>query len=179
MSQIPILESYWVIPDQFLAGEYPGHYAEKIARQKISSFLEAGIADFIDLTHSYELAPYEPLLKELAPLYELDIRYTRIPIRDRGIPTIETMLEILDTIDEAIKRKRKVYVHCWGGIGRTGIVVGCFLVRHGEQPKQALAQVEKLFKTRPQTIYHTRSPETDEQAQFILDWREPPRYCEG
>ena len=131
-----------------------------------------------DLTHAHELVPYEPLLKELAPLYELEVNYTRISIRDRGIPTVEAMRRILDTVDEAIEKKRKVYVHCWGGIGRTGTVVGCYLVRHGETPKHALAEVDKLFRTRP-NIYDSHSPETDEQFQFILDWREPPRYCEG
>lgn len=89
------------------------------------------------------------------------------------------MLEILDTIDNALKHNRKVYVHCWGGIGRTGIVVGCYLVHSGETPKHAVAEVDKLFHTRPKNIYFTRAPETDEQVQFILDWHEPPRYCEG
>jgi protein-tyrosine phosphatase len=179
MSQTPIPEAYWVIPDQFLAGEYPGHNTEKFARQKLSAFLEAGITDFIDLTQSHELLPYDALLKELAPLYELNVNYTRIPIRDYGLPTYETMREILDAIDHALNKNRKVYVHCWGGIGRTGTTVGCYLVRHGETPKNAVAQVSALFHTRPFNINHPRSPETDEQIQFILDWHESPRYCEG
>lgn len=179
MTQLPIPESYWVIPNQFLAGEYPGSSEERLARKKISAFLEAGFTDFIDLTYPNELVPYEPLLRELAPLYELKVRYTRIPIRDRSVPDYATMLDVLDTIDEAVKRKRKIYVHCWGGVGRTGTVVGCYLVRHDEQPKSAVAQVNALFLTRPPKLYHTRAPETDEQIQFILDWHETPRYCEG
>jgi len=35
------------------------------------------------------------------------------------------MHEILDTIDAALSAKRIVYVHCWGGVGRTGTVIGC------------------------------------------------------
>lgn len=177
--ELPIPKSYWVIPDQFLAGEYPGHYDESVARKKLSAFLEAGITDFIDLTYPHELVPYEPILKELAPLYDLQPHYTRISIRDGRIPSPQTMLEILDTIDAAIKHRRKVYIHCWGGIGRTGTVVGCHLVRHGEQPKNAVAQVDKLYHSRQQDPLHTHSPETEEQVQFILDWREPTRYCEG
>lgn len=179
MPSIPISESYWVIPDQFLAGEYPSSSQETIARKKLSAFLEAGITDFIDLTHPRELVPYEPLLKELAPLYELDVNYTCIPIQDFGVPNVETMRHVLDTIDDALNRNRKIYVHCRGGIGRTGMTVGCYLVRHGETPTHALAQVNHLFHTRPVNIFHPRSPETDEQIQFVLDWREPPRYCEG
>ena len=178
MTQPPIPESYWVIPDQFLAGEYPGHFSEQLARQKLSAFLKAGITDFVDLTHAHELVPYESVLKELARLYELNVNYTRIPIQDRGVPATESMRHILDTIDHAIENKRKVYVHCWGGIGRTGMTVGCYLVHHGEMPENAVAQVDKLFHSRPKNIFHTRSPETDEQIQFILDWREPTRHGE-
>ena len=175
----PIPEAYWVVPDQFLAGEYPGHYTERIARRKLSAFLEAGVTDFVDLTHPHELVPYESLVKELALLYGLKASYTRIPIQDRSIPTDETMRQILDTVDESVNQKRKVYVHCWGGIGRTGMVVGCYLVRHGEMPKNAVMQVNGLFLTRPKSLYAPCSPETDEQVQFILDWHEGPRYCEG
>lgn len=179
MTNLPIPESYWVIPDQFLAGEYPASRDERFARQRLSAFLEAGIADFIDLTRPNELVHYEPLLKELAPLYDLKPRYTRISIQDRGLPSHETMREILDALDDAIGKKRKVYLHCWGGVGRTGTTVGCYLVRHGETPKNAVAQVNALYLTRPPKLYYPRSPETDEQIQFILDWHESPRYCEG
>lgn len=179
MSNLPIPEAYWVEPDQFLAGEYPGHFTETFAQKKLSAFLAAGISDFIDLTHPHELVPYEPLLKELAPLYEIAPRYTRIPIQDRGLPSVSTMREILDAIDDALARQRKVYVHCWGGIGRTGMTVGCYLIRHGEKPHKAAEQVNQLFHTRPGNPFFVRSPETDEQVQFILDWREGPRYCEG
>ncbi|MDD2920862.1 MAG: hypothetical protein PHQ36_01125 [Anaerolineales bacterium] len=179
MTSLPIPESYWVVPDKFLAGEYPGSYDERIARQRISAFLNAGINDFIDLTAANELVSYEPLLKELAPLYELDVNYARIPIRDHRVPSAETMRHILDAIDESIERSRRVYIHCWGGVGRTGIAVGCYLVRHGETPKRAVAQVDNLFHTRPKNPYFSHSPETEEQIQFVLDWRESPRYCEG
>ena len=41
------------------------------------------------------------------------------------------MTRILDDVDAALADGGAVYVHCWGGIGRTGTVVGCWLVRHG------------------------------------------------
>ena len=30
------------------------------------------------------------------------------------------MQEILDAVDRALAAGRNVYLHCWGGIGRTG-----------------------------------------------------------
>ena len=46
-------------------------------------------------------------------------------------PGVGVMKRILDDVDEAIAGGGLTYVHCWGGIGRTGTVVGCWLVRHG------------------------------------------------
>ena len=50
------------------------------------------------------------------------------------------MASILDAIDAALDGGKTVYVHCWGGVGRTGTVVGCWLVRHGKTGDEALRQ---------------------------------------
>lgn len=72
-------------------------------------------------------------------------------------------------MDRALNAQEKVYVHCWGGIGRTGIVVGCYLVRHGITGKTALSEIARLRE-------HTRdypypSPTQLSQEQIILNWR--------
>jgi len=41
------------------------------------------------------------------------------------------MIRILDQIDRGMEQNPAVYLHCWGGRGRTGTVVGCYLARHG------------------------------------------------
>ena len=184
--KLPIPESYWVEENRFLAGEYPGSYNPETARRRIESFLECGIRTFIDLTHSHELVPYDALLKEQAGIYDLPLSYHRFAIRDHDIPSNETMLKILDTIDAEIQNGHAVYVHCWGGVGRTGITVACYLIRHGLSPEQSLKKVHGLFRTRPQHYYPT-SPETAAQFEFVRNWREVPsaghrsqhRFCEG
>ena len=173
MTKLPILESYWVEEGRFLAGEYPGSYNPVSARRRMGRFLDAGINTFIDLTQSDELVPYDPVLKELTRIYDIPVDYHRFAIRDQGIPSRETMITILNTIDEAIRNDKCVYVHCWGGVGRTGIAVGCYLIRHGLTPQQALMRVDSLFKTRPPS-YHITSPETIEQFEFVRGWREIP-----
>jgi protein-tyrosine phosphatase len=67
---------------------------------------------------------------------------------------------------------RKIYLHCWGGIGRTGTTVGCYLVRHGNTGEEALRQVGEWWKTVPKSQIHAHSPETRAQADFILKWDE-------
>ena len=66
-----------------------------------------------------------------------------MPIPDTGNPKPAQVESILDTIDTAIAAGRRVYVHCWGGIGRTGTIVGCYLVRHGLTGDQALAEIAR------------------------------------
>lgn len=170
----PILESYWVIPGQFLAGEYPGRYAENMTEQRIDAFLQAGFTAFIDLTSSGELPEYAKILKEQARHYQVDVSHQRFSISDFGLPTPEKMTEILDTLDSALNNGEKVYLHCWGGIGRTGTVVGCYLVRQGYSGEKALALLADCWQTVPKSLLNPRSPETDAQRAFILNWATTP-----
>ena len=172
MNNLPILESYWVKENRFLAGEHPGTYDPETTRHRLAAFLETGINTFIDLTQPHELTPYEAIMKEQAHIYDVDAVYRRFGIRDHNVPSRETMAAILDTIDNALDAGRNIYVHCWGGVGRTGIVVGCHLVRHGKPNDQAIAQVNKLYNTRPHNPYYPHSPESNEQIEFVLNWRE-------
>src|SRR5688572_31577057 len=56
----PIPDSYWLVVDLLLAGEYPGAEQDDRARTKLTKFLDAGIRTFIDLTESSEpLAKYD------------------------------------------------------------------------------------------------------------------------
>jgi hypothetical protein len=168
----PIPESYWVEPGRFLAGEYPAAAYVGRARERLSRMLDSGIDTFMDLTIPNELPPYLPLLLEQASLRKIEVRYERLSILDRSIPMRGVMKGILDTIDSALGAGRNVYVHCWGGIGRTGTTVGCYLVRHGLTGEQALAQLAEWWKDVPKSSYFPRSPETDRQVEFILNWDE-------
>jgi protein-tyrosine phosphatase len=167
----PLPESYWVEPGRLLAGEYPGSHDPVLARRRLDAFLETGVNTFIDLTQPHEHVPYEAILKEQARICEVNASYHRFGIPDHRVPSRETMNAILDTIDRALDGGGRVYLHCWGGVGRTGIAVGCYLVRRGFAPRQALVRVNELFKTRPPNPYFHASPETREQADFILNWR--------
>ena len=78
------------------------------------------------------------------------------------------MASILETIDGLLASGREVYVHCYGGIGRTGTVVGCFLARHGMAGAEALEQIARWRERTPDGWI--RSPETDEQRRMVLNW---------
>ena len=166
----PIPESYWVQPDHFLAGEYPGGPNEDRTRLRIDALIEAGFDTFIDLTRPDENLPYERLLQEESNLYGAEITYRRFPIGDFGLPTPARMNLILDSIDKSLQAGRKVYLHCWGGIGRTGTTVGCYLVRKGKTGEEALEQLSAWWRGVPKSRYHPHTPETLQQMEFIRTW---------
>jgi len=168
----PLSESYWVEPDKLLAGEYPANYNTEVTRKRIDALLEAGFDTFIDLTKPHEIIPYENILLEQAKAYEVKVKRHNFPIGDFGLPTPELMRNILDTIDRELEEGHKVYLHCWGGIGRTGTTVGCYLVRRGKTGTEALRQLAEWWKTVPKSQYHPRSPETHDQSEFIRNWVE-------
>jgi hypothetical protein len=171
LNPLPIPESYWVIPGQLLAGEYPGSWEDERTRQRLDLFLEAGFNTFIDLTAVGELLPYSPVLSDLAAIYGVVINYNRFSIGDYGIPTLLQMQTTLDFLDNSLQNGRKVYVHCWGGVGRTGTTVGCYLVRHGKTGEEALAQLAAWWQNVPKRMHYPRSPETDDQVKFIQAWK--------
>ena len=165
-------DAYWVIQDELLAGEYPGATDPEDARGKIETLLDAGVRSFVDLTErgEYNLQPYEPVVRELAGERGLDVRCRRMSIEDRGTPTPEHMTSVLEHIAAEIADGRPVYVHCLGGIGRTGTVVGCWLVEQGACG--ADAAVDRIAELRAEIRKaRTPSPETAAQREFIERWK--------
>jgi hypothetical protein len=159
----PIADSYWVEPGRFLAGEYPGARDADDAARRIELFVAAGVTSFVDLTEEDEgLRPYRDLLGE-------GIRYVRSPIRDNGCPTADELEETLAHIDAELAGGQVVYLHCWGGHGRTGLVVGCWLVRRGAEGIDALARIKELRRGLPDALWQP-SPQTPEQRGMVLDW---------
>ncbi|HEY9527529.1 MAG TPA: hypothetical protein VIR02_10620 [Anaerolineales bacterium] len=166
----PIPESYWVEPGRLLAGEYPARFEEELTRKRLDALIEAGFDTFIDLTNVNEMVPYQNILLEQARAYNVEAVYYRFPIGDFGLPTPERMNDILNTIEERLQAGRRIYLHCWGGIGRTGTTVGCYLVRQGKTAEQALEQLSAWWRGVPKSQFHHRSPETREQVNFIHTW---------
>lgn len=164
---------YWLLPGRFLAGEYPGHQHARVARQRLDRYLDAGVTFFLDLTKPHELEPYESILAEAAAARNLAVEYRRISIRDVDVPdSPDHMRQILDTIDTALDAGHTVYLHCWGGIGRTGTTAGCWLVRHGQSGEEALATIARYWQTVAKRHRQPRSPETDAQHAYVRNWQE-------
>jgi hypothetical protein len=169
----PHNQCYWVESNRFLAGEYPGDKEDLQMKEKIGKLLDFGVNYFLDLTEPIELIPYERTLKKEAERRGLPVTYRRLPIQDISVPkSRDEMLKILDTLEKALIEDRLVYLHCWGGVGRTGTVVGCYLVRYGLSGDEALRQIDSWWQTVAKSKRIKRSPETSEQMDYVRRWDE-------
>src|SRR5271169_4874427 len=100
------------------------------------------------------------LRQEAGEAKRLGMGYASFPIPDRQIPTSEAKwAEILENITRTLSQGKNVVVHCRQGIGRSGLVAACLLVRRGMSPGAA---VELASAARGVSI-----PETSEQRDWI------------
>ncbi len=167
----PLGNSYWVRPGELLAGEYPLNGDDAESAVRLQDLLLAGITCFIDLTAVDELPPYEGRLP--ARFGGKPVVHQRFAIRDHDVPdSMQRMTAILDAIDAALAQGAGVYVHCRAGIGRTGTVVGCHLVRRGHDGARAIEMLNSLWQANERAKRWPTVPETEAQQQFVLKFKE-------
>ncbi len=170
---LPNPNTYWVLPGRLMAGEYPRDEEDGPSRAKLSKYLDSGVTLFIDLTEPGEsgLKPYDELLNEASSSVGSEIEYVRLSIRDYDVPTREQMRRILDRIDRGMQDGHTVYVHCWGGVGRTGTVVACHLIEQGMSADHALKRLADLWSTVAKVNKKPESPENQRQLAFVKEWK--------
>ena len=174
----PFPRSWWVEPPRLLAGYYPGARNAAEARNKLQALLGSGIRTFIRLQEADEtgwddepFVPYDRLLQELAAAQGVRVTCLQFPFPDCDLVKPGQMLEVLDAIDSSLDNGKPVYVHCWGGHGRTAMVVGCWLVRHGRSGQQALERIRQLREAHDY-LRANPAPQTQGQRQLVLDWHQ-------
>ena len=108
-----------------------------------------GVNAVVSLTHQ-ALAP--DVLKTFG------ITTLHLPVEDMTRPTREQIDEFISFVDQT---DGGVVVHCAAGIGRTGTMLGCYLVWNGLPADQAISRLRRL---RPGSI------ETPDQEWAVLDF---------
>ena len=164
---LPLANSYWVVPGKLLAGEYPGGASPEATRARLKLLTAAGIDAFVDLTQPGEVPSYEAELPA-------GVLYFRKPLPDHGLPEAPSrMTGILESLRRALDSSRSVYLHCRAGIGRTGMVAGCFLAEQGLGGEGALSELNRLWKQSARSEVWPSIPETDAQVEYVLRWSTP------
>ena len=94
------------------------------------------------------------------------------PIPDMGVPYggEDELAGILDVLDEALAAGGIAYVHCWGGLGRTGTVVGCWLARHGYASGRDVLEALADLRLGDLDGGYRQSPQTRDQERMVVDW---------
>ena len=154
--------TYWLWAGRVLAGEHPAKDGDEQLPEKLQLFALAGITHFIDLTSAADpVKPYQALGGA--------VRINH-PITDFGVPSPMQMQSILQSIQSALSQGGKVYVHCKGGIGRTGTVAATWLTEQGLDDKQALALLLQKWQAMDKRFEEPHTPETQAQREFVRTW---------
>lgn len=128
-------------------------------QDEIESWKVAGIHSVVSLLTPEEEKDLE-LRREGTETRAQGLNFISFPIPDRQIPRSETKVaEVLDKIDARLADGKNVLVHCRQGVGRTGLIAACLLVRKGLSPGAA---VERVSVARGVPV-----PETPEQREWI------------
>jgi len=175
--KVPFNRSYWVVPAKLLAGGYPGSEDPVEEERKLKGLIQAGIRHVISLMEPQEynrphdpFPPYVDHMESIAQKLKISVTFDQVSIKDFSVPTARQMVRILNQIDMCIKYDKPVYVHCWGGKGRTGTVVGCYLARHGFAAGNDVIEMIKELRKNTEDCSDP-SPETGAQFDMVINWK--------
>jgi protein-tyrosine phosphatase len=157
------------VEHHFLAGPAFSRGSERETWQNLDALHAAGIGAIVSLIPLKDLLWNARLLPRIEEEIRLRFSFQAFPLHDGTVPRRLKMRAILDAIDLELTRGRKVFLHCLAGRGRTGIVVGCWLVRHGLAER--LGVLDRIAELRAKAGLSSPSPETEAQCALVTSWR--------
>ena len=190
----PTPESNWVIPGKLLVGAYPASQSDDETFDLITSILKFGVSKFVCLQEEYReygvteamwrsgnaLRPYFEDVKNIVrekheyeelndyPIIDTEnLSFIHFPIRDCGITDDSRVLELAKTLVQALKDGEIIYLHCWGGHGRTGTVV-CIMLHliYGLDATKSMARCQSVHDLRRWPVA-VGSPQTQTQRDQV------------
>lgn len=177
----------WVIPGYVMCGPYPytdgvNFKTRKDGDDNIARLKANDVSVFICLQDEIKdrrcIHPYFPVFM-FYPDYHKGIEYYHYPIVDGKSTSVKYLQTIIKTILKAIYEKKKIYVHCAGGHGRTGMIVACLMktLFHEIGMTDIIKNVQAFHDSRSKHDertspygYRVRSPNTDEQINLCYEY---------
>ena len=145
---------------------WPGHIALSARPRggdwladEVNDWKRAGVGTVVSLLEPQEERDLD-LQREAAEVRDNGMEFVSLPIPDRQVPRSEAGLaNMLDKVERSLSDGKGVLIHCRQGVGRSGLVAACLLVKKGFSPGAA---VEKITASRGVVV-----PETEEQREWI------------
>ena len=117
----------------FLACRMSGKHVDLLNENNITAIL--------DVTAEFDGLDYTALRE--------DYRYLNIPVLDHTSPTSEQLLHAINWLNQRIKAKRNVVVHCALGRGRSVLVVAAYLLAKDDSltVEEAMRRINSVRQT--------------------------------
>jgi len=186
----PTPESNWVVKGKLIAGAFPGFTEDDKNEESLTHILNSGVTTFVCLQKefdpdiseeawrkNYGLRPY---LKDVEKMIQSKERYPKLAttiekatfvhekIRDCDITDDDTTLRLAKKLVKAIYEGEVIYLHCWGGHGRTGIIVCIMLhLMFNLSSQECLLLCQKLHNMRLYDL-GVSSPQTFHQRIQVI-----------
>ncbi|CAM9678370.1 unnamed protein product, partial [Discosporangium mesarthrocarpum] len=193
----PTMESNWVLPGKLLVGAYPASIDDDQHAHLLCGILLEGVSTFVCLQQEYlaegvtedmwksgkAIRPYyQDVLQLLKKLQELRRKnpqvypsiippekadFVHFPIVDCDVADDAKVLQLALQLSSRVASGEVMYLHCWGGHGRTGTVVSIMLhLMYGLGAKESMERCQFVHDVRRVPI-DVGSPQTESQRQQV------------
>ena len=161
----------------------PGATTAAEAAARRSLVLHSGVRTFVCLQAELLGGRFFDYREEVAAVgREVGAAVTclHFPITDMSVPASQAAMGgIISALAAALAAGQGlVYLHCWGGHGRTGTVAACWLVAQGATARQALAAIQQRRSGDAYLAART-APEMPEQIEFVEEFHRLQQLAQG
>jgi len=140
---------------------YPGHVYRRDTAADLAALHALGVRLLVLLVEDGELERWgDPRIGVLAEAS--GIALARFPIPDGAAAASVAQMDEIQRRIEAGRQAGDVAVACMGGVGRTGMVAACTLIRAGLGADAAISRVRE--------VRHPTAVESQAQEAFVRDY---------
>ena len=139
----------WIIEEKLAGSAIP------TSKEEIDWIKQEGVKSIVTIRE-------EPLEDE----WIKDINYLHVNSNDMGVPEFNDLVFAIDFIHRKIQDNKPVMVHCLAGLGRTGTILACYLIKY--ENMSADDAIEKVRRERHGSIQSFSQEEIIHKFQIFV-----------